>query len=47
VVFNVLTWPPPVAPDGGWPAAEAAAARIWPRLEDGTPSTSKKHWRRV
>jgi hypothetical protein len=28
VVFNVLTWPPPVAPDRGWPGAEEAAARI-------------------
>jgi hypothetical protein len=28
VVFNVSIWPPAVAPDGGWPAAEQAAARI-------------------
>jgi 4-amino-4-deoxy-L-arabinose transferase-like glycosyltransferase len=28
VAFNVLTWPPQVAPDRGWPAAEQAAARI-------------------
>jgi hypothetical protein len=28
VAFNVLMWPPAVAPDGGWPAAEQAATRI-------------------
>jgi hypothetical protein len=28
VAFNVLTWPPRVSPDGGWPVAQAAAARI-------------------
>jgi len=28
VAFNVLIWPPAVAPDGGWPAASTAAARI-------------------
>jgi hypothetical protein len=28
VAFNALRWPPPVAPDGGWPAARAAADRI-------------------
>jgi Dolichyl-phosphate-mannose-protein mannosyltransferase len=38
VVFNVLTWPPPVAPDGGWPAAEKAAARIATRTA-GLPYT--------
>jgi 4-amino-4-deoxy-L-arabinose transferase-like glycosyltransferase len=27
-VFNLAHWPPPTAPDGGWPAAEAAATRI-------------------
>jgi hypothetical protein len=26
--FNLLTWPPRVSPDGGWPAAERAAARV-------------------
>jgi hypothetical protein len=38
VVFNILTWPPPVAPDGGWPAAEGAAARIATRTA-GLPYT--------
>ena len=28
VAAGVLAWPPSVAPDGGWPAAEAAAARV-------------------
>jgi hypothetical protein len=28
VVFNALRWPPPIASDGGWPAARAAAERI-------------------
>jgi len=28
LAFNVRTWPPPAAPDGGWPAAQQAAARI-------------------
>ncbi|HET9521748.1 MAG TPA: hypothetical protein VFO73_11925, partial [Candidatus Limnocylindrales bacterium] len=28
VVFNASIWPPPVAPDGGWPAGEAAGDRI-------------------
>jgi 4-amino-4-deoxy-L-arabinose transferase-like glycosyltransferase len=28
VVFNLATAPPPVARDGGWPAARAAAARV-------------------
>ena len=28
VLFNVRIWPPAVAPDGGWPAAERAAALI-------------------
>jgi len=28
VVFNLAMAPPPVAPDGGWPAAQQAAARI-------------------
>jgi hypothetical protein len=32
VAFNVLTWPPRIAPDGGWPAAEAAAARVAARV---------------
>ncbi len=27
-VFNVAIWPPAISPDGGWPAAQAAAARI-------------------
>jgi hypothetical protein len=26
--FNVATWPPALASDGGWPAAEAAAQRV-------------------
>jgi len=26
--FNLARWPPPIAPDGGWPAVEAAATRI-------------------
>jgi hypothetical protein len=28
IAFNALRWPPPVAPDGGWPAAREAAERI-------------------
>jgi hypothetical protein len=28
VAFNVLMWPPPVSPEGDWPVAENAAARI-------------------
>ena len=28
LVWNVVHWPPNVAPDGGYPAAEAAAARV-------------------
>jgi 4-amino-4-deoxy-L-arabinose transferase-like glycosyltransferase len=28
VAFNASIWPPAVAPDGGWPAGEAAADRI-------------------
>ena len=28
VGWNVATWPPAVSPDGGWPAASAAAHRI-------------------
>ncbi len=28
VVFNASIWPPAVAPDGGWPAGEAAGDRI-------------------
>ena len=28
LAWNVSIWPPPVAADGGWPAAELAAARI-------------------
>ncbi len=28
VAWNVSTWPPAVSPDGGWPAAEAAATRV-------------------
>lgn len=28
VAAGVPAWPPSVAPDGGWPAAEAAAARV-------------------
>ena len=32
VAFNVLTWPPSVAPDGGWPAAQRAAERIATRV---------------
>ena len=28
VAFNVSIWPPKVSPDGGWPAAERATARI-------------------
>jgi hypothetical protein len=28
VVFNVAIWPPAISPDGGWPAARDAAARI-------------------
>jgi len=28
ILFNVVRWPPPSAPDGGWPAARAAAERI-------------------
>ena len=28
VGFNVWTWPPPVSPDGGWPAAENASREI-------------------
>jgi hypothetical protein len=28
VVFNLATQPPIEAPDGGWPAAERAAARV-------------------
>jgi 4-amino-4-deoxy-L-arabinose transferase-like glycosyltransferase len=38
VAFNVLSWPPPASPDGGWPAAEQAAGRIATRL-GGTPYT--------
>ncbi len=32
--FNVATWPLPVASDGGWPAAQAAAARIGTSIGD-------------
>jgi hypothetical protein len=32
VAFNVTIWPAPVASDGGWPAARAAAARIGARV---------------
>jgi len=28
IVFNASIWPPAVAPDGGWPAGEAAGDRI-------------------
>ncbi|HKG18511.1 MAG TPA: hypothetical protein VKB00_02135, partial [Candidatus Limnocylindrales bacterium] len=28
VAYNLTIWPPKVAPDGGWPAADAAGARI-------------------
>jgi 4-amino-4-deoxy-L-arabinose transferase-like glycosyltransferase len=28
VAWNVVHWPPSVSPDGGWPAADAAAHRI-------------------
>jgi hypothetical protein len=28
VAYNITIWPPKVAPDGGWPAADAAGARI-------------------
>jgi hypothetical protein len=28
VAWNIATWPPAVSPDGGWPAASAAAHRI-------------------
>jgi len=31
VALNVTIWPPRVAPDGGYPAAERAAARILER----------------
>ena len=36
VAFNAVRWPPPVAPDGGWPAARDAAVRIDGWL-DGRP----------
>ena len=36
VALNVAIWPPRVAPDGGYPAAERAAARILATL-DGAP----------
>jgi 4-amino-4-deoxy-L-arabinose transferase-like glycosyltransferase len=28
VAWNAGHWPPPVSPDGGWPAAQAAATRV-------------------
>ncbi len=28
IAWNVSSWPPAVSPDGGWPAAEAAATRV-------------------
>jgi hypothetical protein len=28
LVWNVGHWPPPTAPDGGWPSAQAAATRL-------------------
>ena len=28
VAFNVVTWPPAISPDGGWPAVCWAAARV-------------------
>ena len=34
VGFNVLRWPPAVAPDGGWPAARDAAVRIEGWVDD-------------
>ena len=43
LALNVMIWPPRVAPDGGYPAAELAAARILERLDgqryvlDGLP----------
>jgi hypothetical protein len=36
VAFNAVRWPPPVAPDGGWPAARGTAVRIDGWL-DGRP----------
>ncbi len=33
VAWNVLHWPPAIAVDGGWPAAEAATTRIAAGLE--------------
>jgi 4-amino-4-deoxy-L-arabinose transferase-like glycosyltransferase len=45
VVLNVAIWPPRVAPDGGYPAAERAAARILQTIEgqpyilEGLPSS--------
>ncbi len=35
VALNVSIWPPRVAPDGGYPAAEAAARRILAAVPDG------------
>jgi hypothetical protein len=32
--WNIAHWPPSVAPDGGYPAAEAAAARVAARVGD-------------
>jgi hypothetical protein len=34
VAFNVATWPPRVAPDGGYPGAQQAARQIVDRLAD-------------
>ena len=34
IAFNVMIWPPRVAPDGGYPRAELAARRVVDRLGD-------------
>ncbi len=39
LVWNVVTQPPAVHPDGGFPAAEAAGARILAATGGGTPIT--------
>ena len=38
LAWNIAIWPPAVAPDGGWPQAERAAARI-AEAADGNPIT--------
>lgn len=40
VAWNVAHWPPAVAPDGGWPAAQAAASRIERSLDGRTVELS-------